>query len=181
MKRCHWLKPALVAQVKFTEWTLDGQLRQPVFLGLRTDKEAERSFVKRTNAMTLRFRLAFVGPVAAVLSGISLPIFAGAGELFRYRLRANDGRQFEYVFESSEQPSSRSITREQAIRNATDWMATVHHLQLGSIENAEFRDKPFPYWLVCFADPASGPIQHLLFAVVLADGRIVQPKVSERL
>jgi bifunctional non-homologous end joining protein LigD len=33
MQRCHWLKPALVAQVKFTEWTHDGQLRQPVFLG----------------------------------------------------------------------------------------------------------------------------------------------------
>jgi len=31
----------LVAQVKFTEWTHDGQLRQPVFLGLRTDKEAK--------------------------------------------------------------------------------------------------------------------------------------------
>ena len=31
----------LVAQVKFTEWTSDGQLRQPVFLGLRTDKEAK--------------------------------------------------------------------------------------------------------------------------------------------
>jgi bifunctional non-homologous end joining protein LigD len=40
MKRCHWVKPVLVAQVKFTEWTHDGQLRQPVFLGLRTDKEA---------------------------------------------------------------------------------------------------------------------------------------------
>jgi bifunctional non-homologous end joining protein LigD len=39
MKRCQWVKPALVAQVKFTEWTLDNQLRQPVFLGLRTDKE----------------------------------------------------------------------------------------------------------------------------------------------
>src|SRR5260370_41088312 len=38
MKRCHWVKPVLVAQVKFTEWTHDGQLRQPVFLGLRTDK-----------------------------------------------------------------------------------------------------------------------------------------------
>jgi bifunctional non-homologous end joining protein LigD len=38
MKRCHWLKPVLVAQVKFTEWTHDDQLRQPVFLGLRTDK-----------------------------------------------------------------------------------------------------------------------------------------------
>jgi bifunctional non-homologous end joining protein LigD len=41
MKRCQWVKPALVAQVKFTEWTLDDQLRQPVFLGLRTDKEAK--------------------------------------------------------------------------------------------------------------------------------------------
>jgi bifunctional non-homologous end joining protein LigD len=41
MKRCHWLKPVLVAQVKFTEWTHDDQLRQPVFLGLRTDKEAK--------------------------------------------------------------------------------------------------------------------------------------------
>jgi len=41
MKRCHWVKAVLVAQVKFTEWTLDDQLRQPVFLGLRTDKEAK--------------------------------------------------------------------------------------------------------------------------------------------
>jgi bifunctional non-homologous end joining protein LigD len=41
MKRCHWVEPVLVAQVKFTEWTHDGQLRQPVFLGLRTDEEAK--------------------------------------------------------------------------------------------------------------------------------------------
>jgi bifunctional non-homologous end joining protein LigD len=38
MKRCEWVEPLLVAQVKFTEWTLDDQIRQPVFLGLRTDK-----------------------------------------------------------------------------------------------------------------------------------------------
>ena len=41
MKRCQFLKPVLIAQVKFTEWTHDNQLRQPVFLGLRTDKEAK--------------------------------------------------------------------------------------------------------------------------------------------
>lgn len=40
MKSCHWVKPVLVAQVKFSEWTRDGKLRQPVFLGLREDKEA---------------------------------------------------------------------------------------------------------------------------------------------
>ena len=39
-KRCHWLKPQLVCQVKFSEWTRDGKLRQPVFLGLREDKPA---------------------------------------------------------------------------------------------------------------------------------------------
>jgi bifunctional non-homologous end joining protein LigD len=41
MKRCQWVKPLLVAQVKFTEWTSDDQLRQSVFLGLRTNKEAK--------------------------------------------------------------------------------------------------------------------------------------------
>jgi len=39
MKRCVWVEPGLVAQVKFTEWTLDEQLRQPVFLGLGADKK----------------------------------------------------------------------------------------------------------------------------------------------
>ncbi len=42
MRRCHWLKPELVCQVKFTEWTRDGKLRHPVFLGLREDKPASR-------------------------------------------------------------------------------------------------------------------------------------------
>jgi bifunctional non-homologous end joining protein LigD len=40
MKRCHWVEPVLVAQIKFAEWTGDDQLRKPVFLGLRTDKQA---------------------------------------------------------------------------------------------------------------------------------------------
>jgi bifunctional non-homologous end joining protein LigD len=34
----HWVKPALVAQVRFTQWTADGKLRHPVYLGLRDDK-----------------------------------------------------------------------------------------------------------------------------------------------
>lgn len=40
MRTVTWLKPRLVAQVKFAEWTQDGILRQPVFLGLRPDKAA---------------------------------------------------------------------------------------------------------------------------------------------
>lgn len=39
-KGAHWLKPQLVAQIGFSEWTTDGKLRHPRFLGLRTDKKA---------------------------------------------------------------------------------------------------------------------------------------------
>jgi bifunctional non-homologous end joining protein LigD len=35
----HWVKPKLVAEVAFTEWTSDGRVRHPVFHGLRTDKD----------------------------------------------------------------------------------------------------------------------------------------------
>ncbi len=40
MAACTWIKPTLVCQIKFTEWTRDGKLRHPVFLGLRDDKAA---------------------------------------------------------------------------------------------------------------------------------------------
>ncbi len=39
-KDVHWTRPELVAEVAFGEWTSDGKLRHPRFLGLRTDKRA---------------------------------------------------------------------------------------------------------------------------------------------
>jgi len=38
----HWVKPELVAEIGFTEWTGDGKLRHPRFLGLREDKAPEQ-------------------------------------------------------------------------------------------------------------------------------------------
>ena len=38
MKDATWVRPKLVAQLVYAEWTADGKLRQPAFLGLRTDK-----------------------------------------------------------------------------------------------------------------------------------------------
>ncbi len=40
MKRCTWLNPRLVCEIRFAEWTRDDHLRQPAFLGLREDKRA---------------------------------------------------------------------------------------------------------------------------------------------
>lgn len=37
LARSHWVKPGLACEVKFTEWTLDGKLRHPTYLGLRDD------------------------------------------------------------------------------------------------------------------------------------------------
>jgi bifunctional non-homologous end joining protein LigD len=34
----HWTRPELVAEIGFAEWTAEGRLRQPRFLGLREDK-----------------------------------------------------------------------------------------------------------------------------------------------
>jgi len=42
MKNYVWLKPELVGQIEFTEWTPDGHLRHSRFCGLRDDKEPLR-------------------------------------------------------------------------------------------------------------------------------------------
>jgi DNA ligase D-like protein (predicted ligase) len=39
MKNCRWLRPELVTQIEFAEWTPDGHLRHSKFVGLRDDKD----------------------------------------------------------------------------------------------------------------------------------------------
>lgn len=50
MRFCHWVEPRMVCQVKFGEWTRDGRLRQPVFLGLREDKDAREVVRERAKS-----------------------------------------------------------------------------------------------------------------------------------
>jgi DNA ligase D-like protein (predicted ligase) len=46
----HWVKPNLVAQIAFGEWTSAGKLRQPRFLGLRSDKAPREVVRERKHA-----------------------------------------------------------------------------------------------------------------------------------
>ncbi len=39
-KRAHWVRPEIVVQTAFTEWTVHGKLRHPRFVGVRIDKSA---------------------------------------------------------------------------------------------------------------------------------------------
>src|SRR5262245_9062285 len=66
----HWVRPDLIAQVRFTEWTSDRKLRHPVYLGLRDDKRAQEVIGD--------FRLkAEATPPSAVASGFSRKIQPG--------------------------------------------------------------------------------------------------------
>jgi bifunctional non-homologous end joining protein LigD len=57
-ERAHWVRPKIVVEVKFSEWTADGKLRQPIYLGVRDDKKPEevgregRSVQKKNDAPT---------------------------------------------------------------------------------------------------------------------------------
>jgi bifunctional non-homologous end joining protein LigD len=46
-----WIKPKLVAQLKFTEWTASNHMRHPVFLGLREDKKAKEIYGEKIHKL----------------------------------------------------------------------------------------------------------------------------------
>ena len=47
LKRVHWVRPELMAEVTFLTWTADGLLRQVAFQGLREDKPARKVRLER--------------------------------------------------------------------------------------------------------------------------------------
>jgi bifunctional non-homologous end joining protein LigD len=52
-ERPHWTKPDVVVEVKFAEWTSEGRLRQPIFLGVRDDKNAHDVHLERESIQRL--------------------------------------------------------------------------------------------------------------------------------
>ena len=48
-EKAHWVKPKIVVEVKFNEWTADRRLRQPIFLGVRDDKPATKVGLERAS------------------------------------------------------------------------------------------------------------------------------------
>ena len=47
----HWVKPKLVCEIKFTEWTKDLQARHPIFMGLREDKNPKDITIEKSAVM----------------------------------------------------------------------------------------------------------------------------------
>jgi bifunctional non-homologous end joining protein LigD len=49
-----WIEPTLVCEVRFSDWTHDGGIRHPTFIGLRADKKPEECRKEETSAMNVR-------------------------------------------------------------------------------------------------------------------------------
>jgi hypothetical protein len=75
-----------------------------------------------------------------------------------------------------------TLIREEIVNRAMGWMLSFHKgPDDGSIESVTLRQKPIPHWLVAVADTTDGRIEHLLFAVVMPNGYVIVPTVSEQL
>lgn len=78
-----WVKPELVCECKFVEWTQDGKLRAPVYLGLRTDKRPEDCTRESPERAPEQARVVAPKPVKAPPEAAP----AGSGTLFAGRAK----------------------------------------------------------------------------------------------
>ena len=133
--------------------------------------------IERTLVPTMRKSLFLV----VVLANYAMVCSASAIELFRYRDRAEDGRKLQYVFETDQQVVPKTVNDDKALEIAMDWMSVFYHMHVDDIESREFRIKPIPHCFFCFSDTDAGKIRRLFFVVLLPNGVVVEPKISERL
>ncbi len=75
----HWVEPTLVCEVQFAEWTPDGGLRHPVFVGLRRDKRPQDCRRERET------------PIAATVAEVAEPVADAPAGSARRRSRTRGG------------------------------------------------------------------------------------------
>jgi bifunctional non-homologous end joining protein LigD len=69
-ERAHWVRPEVVVEVKFNEWTADRRLRQPIFLGVRDDKDPKEVGVE---PVSVQKKSARAGAIAKRQSRAAIP------------------------------------------------------------------------------------------------------------
>jgi len=74
----HWVRPELVCEVKFQEWTAGGRLRQPILLGLRADKDPREVVRENPEPRSVPFRIGHPEKLLWPAAGLT------RGDLARY-------------------------------------------------------------------------------------------------
>jgi bifunctional non-homologous end joining protein LigD len=156
-RRVHWAKPVLVAEVAFSEWTDDGRLRHPRFLGLREDKPArevtvERAAKRNGPAEVAGVRLTHPDKVLFPEAGITKLALAEFYESIAAAilpeierrpltlLRCPEGRQGHCFFQKHANASMPESVPRVRVKDAEDYLmidglpALVTLVQLGALE-----------------------------------------------
>jgi bifunctional non-homologous end joining protein LigD len=89
-----WVRPERVAEVKFATWTADNRLRQPIFLGLRDDKDPRQCTFERPQMATSKVRQA-EGEVKAAQKTAVTTSSNGRAERSETRARVQASKLFE--------------------------------------------------------------------------------------
>ena len=107
---------------------------------------------------------------ATIASVLITSLTARAMDLFKF-----DDNDRHYVFAvASPAPVPASVDQEQAAQRALEWAPGFYGARELDLVEIAFKIKPARFWLVTFKRPGpSGP----LFAVVLPDGEILDPRV----
>lgn len=194
-----WVKPRLVAQVAFTEWTDDNKLRHPSFLGLRPDKGVKEVVREKPSATTSRVTLTHPERVLYPKDKITKQDVADYYEAMAEPLiRALEDRplSLEHWNQGIDKPSwfHQNLGREAApwlttVATPTRYASrtTVRHLVVDSVDalrwlaqmsvltihmwasRAESLDQPD--WLVFDLDPAKGKgIEQAIEAAIIMRG-----------
>ncbi len=89
-----WLKPQLVCEVTFGEWTNDGRMRQPIFEGLRMDKKA--SSVKKEKAIKINPKKENPRIKKKKIQGDELVKFSNLDKVYWPKLKLTKGNLIDY-------------------------------------------------------------------------------------
>lgn len=100
-EKAHWVEPKIVVEVKFNEWTTDGKLRQPIFLGIRDDKAARE--VTRENSSVQKGTSEAKGTTPKRLSGARKRILELKGAKPPARKSASTSALLDHLTEAEEQ------------------------------------------------------------------------------
>jgi bifunctional non-homologous end joining protein LigD len=139
----HWVKPKLLAEVKFQEWTKDGIMRQPILLGLREDKSA-KDVVKETESVELTHEDKILYPADGYTKGDVLEYYKAVMPVLLPHLkdRPMSLHRFpngigEEGFYQKDVNNAPDFIRTEAIKTHGD-KHTVHYLICDSAEAMEY-------------------------------------------
>lgn len=143
-----WLKPQLVGEIKFQEWTANGLLRQPVFLGLRDDKDPKDVKKEITNEKR-----------QIIYKGLE---FNNPNKIFWSKLKITKGDLMNYYLKVSKYLLPHLVNRPESLNRFPDGINGIHFFQ----KNVDDQ----PKWMKTYHD-ISGEDNHDVNYVICNDIR----------